>query len=136
MFPVKLVRYKKQTCFPTTSQLLLATTHAVAMAPGRKLRVRSKEAVRDADDGGEVVEHTPPNMPSEKIVPPTMLSEVEARQYIRNNTPLEPGVTLPEGWVTNIFNVPVAPCLSRQDRRDYIALCRSAMPWEERLNPK
>ena len=51
--------------------------------------------MRDADDGGEVVEHAPPNMPSEKIVPPTMLLEVEARQYIRNNTPLEPGVTLP-----------------------------------------
>ena len=30
----------------------------------------------------------PPNMP-----PRTMLSEEEARLYIRNNTPLEPGVT-------------------------------------------
>ena len=115
---------------------MLATTHAVAMAPGRKLYVRSKEAVRDADDGREVVEHSPANMPSEKIVPPTMLSEVEARQYIRNNTPLEPGVTLPEGWVTNIINMPVAPCLSGQDRRDYIAMCRSAMSQEERLDPK
>ena len=136
MFPAQPVRYRKQTCFPTTSQLLLATTHAVAMAPGRKLRVRSKEAVHDADDGGEVVEHAPPNMPSEKIVPSTMLSEVEARQYIHNNTLLEPHVTLPEGWVTNIVNVPVAPGLSWQDCRDYIALCRSAMSWEERLDPK
>ena len=92
--------------------------------------------MRDADDGGEVVEHVPPNMPSEKTVPLTMLSEVEARQYIRNNTLLESGVTLPEGCVTNIVNMPVAPRLSRQDRRDYIALCRSAMSWEERLNPK
>lgn len=92
--------------------------------------------MRDADDGGEVVEHAPPNMPLEKIVPPTMLSEVEARQYIRNNTPLEPGVTLPEGWVTNIVNVPVAPRLSGQDRRDYIAMCRSAMSREEQLDPK
>ena len=51
-----------------------------------------------------MVEHACPNMPSEEIVPPTMLSEVEARQYVRNNTPLGPGVTLPEGWVTNIIN--------------------------------
>ena len=92
--------------------------------------------MRDADDGGEVVEHARPNMPSENIVPPTMLSEVEARQYIRNNTPLDLGVTLPEGWVKNIVNVPVAPRLNRQDRRDYITLCQSAMSWEERLDPK
>ena len=92
--------------------------------------------MHDADDGGEVVEHVPPNMSSEKIVPPTMLSEVEARQYIRNNTPLEPGVTLPEGWETNIVNMPVAPRLSGQDRRDYIALSWSAMSREERLDPK
>ena len=75
-------------------------------------------------------------MPSEKIVLQTMLLEVEARQYICNNTPLEPGVTLPEEWVTNIVNMPVAPCLSGHDGRDNIALCRSAMSWEERLDPK
>ena len=64
------------------------------------------------------------------------MSEEKARLYIRNNTPLEPGVTLPEGWVTNIVNMPVAPRLSGQDRRDYITLCQSAMSWEERLEPK
>ena len=54
----------------------------------------------------------------------------------RNKTLLEPDITLPEGWVTNIVNVPVAPRLTKQDRMDYIKLCRSAMSWEERHDPR
>jgi hypothetical protein len=80
--------------------------------------------------------NVPPTMPPPNMPPRTMLSEEEARLYIRNNTPLEPGVTLPEGWVTNIVNVPVAPRLSGQARVDYINLCRTAMSWEERRDPK
>ena len=68
-------------------------------------------------------EHAPPNMPSEEIVPPTMLSEEKVRLYIRNNTSLEPGVTLSEGRVMNIVNMPVAPRLSGQDHVDYMNLC-------------
>ena len=65
----------------------------------------------------------PPNMPSGENTPPTMLSEENTWLYIRNNTPLETSVTLSEGWVTNLVNMPLAPCLSEQDRVDYIKIC-------------
>ena len=67
------------------------------MPPGHFLRAEAARRADDERDQAVSKEHMPPNMPSEEIMPPTMLPEEKAQLYIRNNTLLEPDVTLPEG---------------------------------------
>lgn len=66
-----------------------------------------------------------------------LLTEADARELIRTNTPVPAALRLPEGWKTNAILVPVAPRLSGQERVDYINHCYENMPFERRhLHPQ
>ena len=59
-----------------------------------------------------------------------LLTEAEARELIRTNTPVPGNSRLPEGWETNPVHVPVAPRLTGQARVDYVTLCMQRMARE------
>ena len=63
------------------------------------------------------VHHNPSLVP----LPPNLLTEAEAHELIRTNTPVPAYCLIPEGWTRNMMNdVPVAPRLAGQARLDYI----------------
>ena len=66
---------------------------------------------------------------------PTLMTVQEAQQHLRDNIPIPVGRVLPDGWVTNMVKVPVAPPLTGQPREDYIRNMRGTMARELRSNP-
>ena len=50
------------------------------------------------------------------------MTAVEAQHHLENYLPVPPGRRLPDGWHTNLDNVPVAPPLTGQARLDYITV--------------
>ena len=78
-----------------------------------------------------------PSSPSVVVSPPPHhvearrpLTPGEAREHIHNNWPLPSDCRLPDGWVTNIVRVSMAPELSGEVRLAYIKRSREAMSWE------
>lgn len=65
-----------------------------------------------------------------------LLTEEEALEHLRNNSPLPAGCVLPEGWTTNVVHVPVAPPLSGQARLEFIQREYQRLPLELRRDPK
>ena len=57
------------------------------------------------------------------------------REHMHNNWPLQADCRLPDGGVTNIIHVPMAPPLSGEAHLAYIQRSWAAMPWELRCNP-
>ena len=48
------------------------------------------------------------------------MTAVEAQHHLENYLPVPPSRRLPNGWQTNLDNVPVAPRLAGKARLDYI----------------
>ena len=75
----------------------------------------------------------PPSPPPPAI---RVLTEDEARDLVRTNTPVPAACHLPEGWVTNRVHVPVAPRLAGQARLDYVTECMQSIPPEAQDDPQ
>ena len=93
----------------------------------RRDLARMRERLRGGNnhEAGSSAPPPPPPPPAANL-----LTEAEARELIRTNTPVPANSRLPEGWETNQVHVPVAPRLAGQARADYVALCMQAMPPE------
>ena len=114
------------------------TTDEDAMDPGRRAdeaeaRRRRCRLARQRGGAGPSAPPSPPPSPPPAV---RLLTEDEARDLARTNTPVPAASRLPEGWVTNRVHVPFAQRLAGQARLDYAAACMQGMPPEAQDDPQ
>lgn len=89
-----------------------------------------------SQEAGSSAVNAPPPPPPPPPPPANQLTEAEARELVRTNTPVPANCVLPEGWATNPVHVPVAPMLAGQARLDYVASCMGTMAPELHDDPR
>ena len=109
-----------------------------AQTEARRRRRQSAMARRGwpSQEAGSSAVNAPPPPPPPPPAPANQLTEAEARELVRTNTPVPANCVLPEGWATNPVHVPVAPMLAGQARLDYVASCMGTMAPELHDDPR
>lgn len=110
---------------------------ALSWHRARRSDARRRQHRRQPIEDREV--HVLQEATSAYVAPPppaqALMIVQEAQQHLRDNIPVPAGRVLPDGWVTNMVKVPVAPPLTGQEREDYIRNVRGTMAPELRSNP-